>query len=192
MAKKESKSCLCPCNRLILSVPVAIMYTIVLALVLTCLFMSADLMRSKTMTSPGRLFRFVNEQFMIVVTFALVSIACVTMGISTPCVRYRQIAIGSFVLLIAPLVAYGLVARRFSNLMNISQEGLFRTCSKSEQTTEFGKLMQGYAISMDRTNELVTKWMCSDQCPCDPELEKVVKKRFTDGNIDVEARGRTW
>jgi hypothetical protein len=96
----------------------------ILILVISTLFIAGTLMESKLLSNEGELVEFTQFQFYLIVSFSLVAISAVTLGISAIWVRYRAIIYMHIILLILPAVALLLVSMKLSEVTAASEAGL--------------------------------------------------------------------
>ena len=120
------------------------------------------MMKSHIMTSPGPMKEEIYYSFLMIVSFSLVAICAVTLGVATACVRYKQVAIAFFLLLLAPCAIYALTANSLSEHMVSSEAGFKSLCTAETSDDLFFKTMKNYTNSLDKVNEKVSKWMCSE------------------------------
>jgi len=80
-------------NRLYIALPVAVLSLVILVLSLSLLFMSQAMMTSKLFGIPGPLMNFAQSQSYTIITFCLVAVSSISLGIATVWIRYRAIII---------------------------------------------------------------------------------------------------
>merc|ERR1712195_211556 len=140
----------CPCHRIWFSIPIALLSVGVLVLVISALFISASVMTSKLFTNEGHLVDFTQRQFYIIVSFALISISAVTLGISTVWIRYRAIVITFGILILLPAIAFLTVGARLDDITKASEGGLKPICtSAGSGSANFDKMLKPFIAESD-------------------------------------------
>ena len=73
---------------------------------------------------------YTTAQFLTIVSLSLVAICAVTLGVSTACVRYKQIAIAFFLLMLLPTIIFAKSGSDLSTLMTASEAGFKSLCTE--------------------------------------------------------------
>ena len=142
---KRTMKCRINLNRRFITIPIALLSFAILVLVISALLISATVMQSKLFTNEGHLVDFTERQFYIVVSFSLVAISAVTLGVSTVWIRYRAIVVVLAILLIIPGLAFLHAGMNLNEVTVASEKGIAPICESSGSGSEsFDKMFKPF------------------------------------------------
>jgi len=131
-------------------------------------------MNSDFFTSNGPILAFSERVFYTIATLTLVAIPAATFGFSSFFVRYNALAFGFVLFIIAPLIGFAIIGADLKSISDASGGGIKQHCPTDKTklwespNQKFNDLFKNHICDFDNGfGPVVSKWMCSEQCPCD-------------------------